>query len=206
METYTLLAFAERALFHRLLEKLAPALHARTAQVARDFPGHLWRIFGPEYATPPYLPPALFEEYVVRYTGPMVAMIQRHGGFARIHCHGRIRDVLPHIVGMGASALDPIEPPPQGDVTLAEVRRQYGRELVLFGNLEIADIENLPPPAFETIVARALREGTAGPGRGMVLMPSACPYGRTITPTTLANYTTMVRLAGAWEASPRLPA
>ena len=56
-------------------------------------------------------------------------------------------------------------------------------------------IENLAPPAFEKVVARALREGTAGEGRGFVLMPSAAPYGRTITPTTLANYETMVRLA-----------
>lgn len=196
MEEYTVIAMTNPELFHKLLEKLAPALHARTEQVAREFPGHLWRIYGPEYAAAPYLPPELFAEYVVRYTGPMVESIRRHGGYARIHSHGRLRDVLPMIVGMGVSALDPVEPPPQGDVTLAEVRRQYGRELVLFGNLEITDIENLPPAAFEKVVARALQEGTEGPGRGLVLMPSAAPYGRVITPTTMANYETMVRLIG----------
>ena len=194
MEDYTVLAFTRRALFHRLLEKLARSLYAQTEAMAREFPGHLWRIYGPEYATEPYLPPALFAEYVVRYTGPMVSLIQRHGGFARIHCHGRIRNVLPFFRQMGASAIDPLEPPPQGDITLAEVRREYGRDLVLFGNLEIADIENRPTAEFEKIVARALREGTTGPGRGFVLMPSAAPYGRTITPRTMANYETMVRL------------
>ena len=30
---------------------------------------------------------------------------------------------------------------------------------------------------------------------GFVLMPSACPCGRTIAPGTMANYETMVRLA-----------
>ncbi|HUT88800.1 MAG TPA: hypothetical protein VMY37_04850, partial [Thermoguttaceae bacterium] len=92
-------------------------------------------------------------------------------------------------------ALDPIEPPPQGDVELVDVRRAYGRDMVLFGNLEAADLENLPPADFEKRVEQALREGTAGSGRGFVLMPSACPYGRTVTPETLENYKTMVRLA-----------
>ena len=194
MEDYTVLAFTQRELFHRLLEKLARPLYAQTETMAREFPGHLWRICGPEYAPEPYLPPELFAEYVVRYTGPLVTMIQRHGGFARIHCHGRIRNVLPFFHQMGASATDPLEPPPQGNITLAEVRRDYGLDLVLFGNLEIADIENLPPAEFEKVVAQSIRDGTAGPGRGFVLMPSAAPYGRIITPRTMANYETMVRL------------
>ena len=199
MEDYTVIALTEPALFHRLLEKFARAMYPQTEAVAAGFPGHLWRIYGPEYASEPYLPPRLFEEYVVRYTGPMVAMIQKHGGFARIHCHGRLRNILPHIAAMGAVGLDPIEPPPQGDVTLAEVREQYGRQMVLFGNIESSDLENLGAAEFEVKVRTALREGTAGQGPGLVLMPSAAPYGRTITPRTLANYQTMVRLATTWR-------
>ena len=197
MEDYTVLAFTETALFHRLLERFAGVLQRRTALVAEQFPGHLWRIYGPEYAAEPFLPTRLFEEYVVRYTGPMIATIHRWGGFARVHCHGRVRRLLPYFVAMGADATDPLEPPPQGDVPLAEVRREYGRDLVLFGNLEITDIENLPPAQFEQVVAQTLRDGTSGPGKGFVLMPSAAPYGRTISPTTLANYETMVRLIEA---------
>ena len=125
----------------------------------------------------------------------MVRMIRDHGGFARIHCHGRIRSVLPLFVEMGADGTDPIEPPPQGDVELGFVRRTYGKDLVLFGNLEVSDIENLEPPAFEKVVARSLGDGTRGTGRGFVLMPTACPYGRKISARTMANYETMVRLA-----------
>ena len=198
MEEFTVVALTEPPLFHRLLEKLAPPLWQRTEKVAAAFPGHLWRICGPEYATEPYLPPRLFEEYVVRYTTPIVEGIRRHGGFARLHCHGRIAKALPHFLAMGVDATDPIEPPPLGDVELADVRREFGRQLVLFGNIEIRDIENLPPEQFEQTVAAALAAGTCTPGRGFVLMPSACPCGRTITPRTLANYHTMVRLATGW--------
>lgn len=194
MEDYTVIAYSEPGLFHHVLERFARRLYRRTEIVAREFPGHLWRIYGPEYASEPFLPTRLFEEYVVRYTTPMIERIHRDGGCVRLHCHGRIRNLLPHFVAMGADAIDPIEPPPQGDITLAEVRRQYGRDLTLFGNIEIADIENLPPPVFEQVVRRTLREGTEGPGKGFCLMPTAAPYGRVISPTTMANYETMVRL------------
>ena len=195
MGDYTIFALTEQELFHRLLEKHAGYLHESTEKVAKAFPGHLWRIYGPEYATEPYLPPRLFEQYVVKYTGPMVEIIQRYGGYARIHCHGRLRAVLPMIAEMGAAATDPIEPPPQGDVELSYVRREYGKDMVLFGNIEVSDIENLAPPDFEKVVARSLRDGTNGRGRGFVLMPSACPIGREISARTMANYETMVRLA-----------
>ena len=197
MEDYTIVAMTEPALFHRLLERIARVAHKRTAIVAEQFPGHLWRICGSEYASEPYLPPHLYAEYVNRYTGPMVEMIQAHGGYARIHSHGRLRGILPHIAAMGATGLDPCEPPSQGDMTLSEIREQVGDQMVLFGNIESSDIESLSPPDFERKVVEALTEGAAG-GRGFVLMPSSCPYGRTITPDVLANYETMVRLAENW--------
>jgi len=195
MEDYTVTALTEQKLFHRLLEKLSRHIYVRTQATAEAFPGHLWRIYGPEYATEPYLPPYLFKEYVVRYTGPMVETIQKFGGFARIHCHGRIRAVLDYIVEMNPAAIDPIEPPPQGDVELEYVRRRYGKDLVLFGNIEFADLENTEPAEFEKLVEKSLEDGTAGQGKGFVLMPSSAPIGRKITPRVRANYQTMIRLA-----------
>lgn len=195
MEDFVIIAMTEQEIFHRLLAKFAPHYLNLTQQISKAYPGHLWRIYGPEYATEPYLPPSLFRDYVVTYTGPMVAAIKQHGGFARIHSHGRIRNVLPYIMEMGTDGLDPIEPPPQGNVELAEVRKQYGHQLVLFGNLEATDIENLPAADFEKVVARSLKDGTSGEGRGFVLMPSASPYGPVIGERTMANYKTMVRLA-----------
>lgn len=197
MEDFTIFAMSEPELFHRLLEKFARRIQARTEEVSRRFPGRLWRIYGPEFASAPYLPPHLFADYVVRYTGPMVKAIQAHGGFARVHSHGRLQGILDLIAGMGADALDPIEPPPQGDIELREVRQRYGQQMVLFGNLEANDLELLPPAQFEEKVKRALDEGMSGTGRGFVLMPSASPYGRTITPQVMQNYECMVRLASS---------
>ena len=198
MEGYTVLGLTEPALFHQLLEQQTHMFYPLVESISAQFPGHLWRVVGSEYASEPFMPARLYPEYVVRYTKPIVDTIQAHGGFARLHSHGRLKNILPYIAEMGVFGLDPIEPPPQGDVQLIDVRREYGAQMVLFGNIEASDLELLAPPEFETRVVRALREGTAGEGRGFVLMPSACPYGRTIPPHVLENYRTMVRLAQAY--------
>ena len=201
MEDFTIIAMTEQQLLHSLLEKLSRYIYARTEKAAKEFPGQLWRIYGPEYASPPYLPPRLFAEYVTRYVTPMVRAIHKHGGFARVHSHGRLRDILDHIAATGCDGLDPIEPPPQGDVPLSYVRENYGRQMVLFGNIEVADIENLPTEQFAPKVRQALDEGTAGDGRGFVLMPSACPYGRELAELTLRNYEAMIQTVDDWSAA-----
>jgi len=199
MENFTVIALTEQKLFHKLLEKCARSIYSRTKKVAEEFPGRLWRIYGPEYASEPYLPPRLFDEYVVRYTGPIVKMIKEYGGYARIHCHGRIKNILDFVMKMDADAIDPIEPPPNGNVDLDFVRKEYGKDLVLFGNLEISDVENTEPEKFKQIVEKSLESGTSGQGKGFVLMPSACPYGRKISGRTLKNYEIMVELANGFK-------
>lgn len=190
MATYTVVASREPDLFQRLLERFASQLLPRTEAVARALPGRLWRIYGPEFASPPYLHPRLFHEFVIRYDAPMVRAIQAGGGFARIHSHGRLRLILADIISTGCDGLDPIEPPPQGDMALAEVRRLAGEQMVLFGNLEASDLELLPTAEFRQRVRRALDEGQGG--RGFVLMPSACPYGRVLPAQARLNYEVMV--------------
>jgi hypothetical protein len=187
---FTVLATTEPLLFRRLLDRFAADLQPRTEAVARALPGRLWRIYGPEYASPPYLHPRQFHEYVVRYDTSLVKAIQQYGGYARIHSHGRLRLILDEIASTGCDGLDPIEPPPQGDMRLAEVRERCGQQMVLFGNLEASDIENLPPDEFREKVRCALEEGVGG--RGFVLMASSCPYGRVLSRRAMINYEIMI--------------
>ena len=192
LEDFSIFGYTEQKMCHKLLEKHARYIHKRTEQVAKEFPGRLWRIYGPEYVTEPLLPAHLFEDYVVRYTGPMVKHIRDYGGMVRIHSHGRIRNVVDYFIEMGADATDPLEPPPHGDVELKYMREKYGKQLVLFGNIEIAYIENMPSDQFRKMVRKAVAEGTSGDGRGFVLTPTAAPYGRSISELTFRNYQIMV--------------
>lgn len=192
--TYTVIALTEQKLFRCALDKISRWLFPRVEAVAKMLPGRLWRIVGPEYASPPYLPPRLFSEYVTKYDRHIVEIIHRYDGFARIHSHGRLKDILDDICATGCMGLDPIEPPPQGDVELSYVRFRHGKQLVLFGNIEVSDIENLPTEQFAKKVTETLRQGTVGEGRGFVLMPTACPVGRVLSPLTLKNYEKIIEV------------
>ena len=60
--------------------------------------------------------------------------------------------------------IDPIEPPPQGDVELSYVRGKYGKYFTLFGNLEASDLENLAPGEFEKKIVRVMEALCKGCG------------------------------------------
>jgi uroporphyrinogen-III decarboxylase len=150
-------------------------------------------VVGAEYVTPPYLPPRLFERFVVRYTAPMIQRIHAHGAYARLHCHGRIRQVLPMIAEMGVDALDPVEAPPSGDITLAEVKRLYGDRLCLMGNLQLRDLETASAEEMAAIVQETLAAGM--PGGGFVIMPTAAPINADLSPVTERNYRIFIETA-----------
>jgi len=195
MEDYGVVAFTEPELFHRLMERHSHALYKQVEQVCMDFPGHVWWIAGSEYASEPYLPPSLFSEFAIRYLKPIVDTIHKYDGYARVHCHGRVRTILPKLIEIGVDAIDPMEPPHLGDITLEEARRLYGKDIVLIGDLEIRDIEMMEPGEFEKVVEKSLVMGTSGSGRGFILMPGSGPYGRNLSDRCLMNSETFMRMA-----------
>ena len=87
MEDFTVMAMTEPELFEAALRKAARFLQWNLETVAAACPGRMWRIYGPEFAAPPYLPPEFFHRYVTQFDAPMVAAIHRSGGYARIHSH-----------------------------------------------------------------------------------------------------------------------
>ncbi len=198
MSDYMVFAMTEPDLFTRLLDRFARELWEKVRRVVDVLPGRLWRVYGPEYASEPYLPPHMFEQYVTHYDTPLVEAVQATGGYIRLHSHGRLKNILPYIAATGCDGIDPIEPEPQGDVSLRYVQERYGDRWVLFGNLEARDLVHLPTDAFRRKIETALREGTSQGGRGFVLLPSACPYYRTLPSQAMDNYKLMIDVANSF--------
>ncbi len=146
----------------------------------------LYRICGPEYATPPYLPPSFFERFVLQYDRELVDLIHSRGAKVRLHSHGKIGSVLDYIAATGADALDPCEAPPDGDIELADVKRRVGDRMAIFGNVELKVLES----GTEEDVRRNVRAcmDAAKAGGGYVLMPTAAPINIPLSPRTEANY------------------
>ena len=74
---------------------------------------------------------------------------------------------------MGIDAIDPLEPPPDGDITLKEAREVLGDKVVLIGNIEERLFEIGTKDDIEIAVKVAIEEGASkGP---FILCPTAMP-------------------------------
>lgn len=190
MGEFCVMALTEEELFLRALQKAQEYLEWRIEAVCRRFPGYLWRLVGPEYGAEPFLPPELFEKYVVPFDSRLVDLIHRYNGKVRMHSHGRLRSVLPMMLDCGIDALDPLEPPPQGDMEIEEIQTVAGDRITLLGTLEITDLENMSHDDFRRFLKGHLARIPWH--RNFILMPSASPYGRKLSPHTTENYHILV--------------
>lgn len=172
-------------------------LHRRTMEnlhrMLECCPVELYRIVGSEYCTPPYLPPELYQQLLLPCIREMVEEIHAYGKKTRIHSHGNIRQVLEFMLQTGADALDPCEPPPDGDITLAEIKEQTQGKMTLFGNLELHVLERGTADDVREAVRTAMQQGK--PGGRFVLMPTASPINTPLSPVTLSNYRVFLETA-----------
>jgi len=153
----------------------------------------LYRICGPEVITPPYLPPEYFSRFVKPYLKEIVELIHSYGGLARIHCHGRIGKVLDDILECGANGLDPCEAPPDGDITLGEIKQRVDGRLCIFGNLQLKLLEKSSKSEVRDEVIRCM--DAAKKDGGYIIMPTAAPINIPLSPQTEENYMTFIDTA-----------
>jgi uroporphyrinogen-III decarboxylase len=147
--------------------------HARAIATAAQQHDCIVRLIGPEYATPPYMSPAFFKKLVVDYDQPICDILHAAGIYVRLHSHGKIGQVLHLIAGMQPDALDPLEPPPDGDIELDHVKRKIGDKITLIGNIELRFIEHWKPAEIDQYVQKVMEQAkTAG---RFVLCPTAMP-------------------------------
>jgi len=126
---------------------------------------------GPELFIPPLLSPAGFEKFVYDIDKPLIDLIHDGGGRVWVHCHGKMGPVLERFAEMGVDVLNPLEPPPMGDVSLDEAfARLAGGPMALEGNIETHDIMRAGKDELREKIDAALR---AGQGRPMILCTSA---------------------------------
>ncbi|MFH1568068.1 MAG: uroporphyrinogen decarboxylase family protein [Gemmatimonadota bacterium] len=125
---------------------------------------------GPELCIPPLMSPAAFDRYVGDLDRPLIDLIHGAGGRIWVHCHGRMGPVLRRFVDMGVDVLNPIEPPPMGDITLEAAFAVVGDAMALEGNIETHDFMVAGPDAMLCKVRAALE---AGRGRRHILCPSS---------------------------------
>ncbi len=186
-EDFLLWASQETKHFARAVEIVAERVMENLRRQLACVVVDIYRICGPEYMTPPFLPPSLFRRFMVPHLKKMSEIIHEHRSKVRIHCHGRIGQVLDMIFETDCDGLDPCEPPPDGDVEIGEVkRRSLAHKVSVWGNLELKLLEFGTPREVRAEVRRIMDQ--AKEGGGFVLLPAAAPIGVPLPPRTEENY------------------
>jgi hypothetical protein len=191
---FTVRAWREPATIRRLLDAMAPRVYDWLDGVlALGVAGAVFRLCGPEYVSEPYLSPAGFREFVTEYDLPIARKIHDAGCYLRLHSHGRLANILDHIMELEPDILEPVEGPPSGDITIAELARRVGRRCVLMGNLEPRELEF----AGEDNIAELTREimqGAAGRAP-LIVAPTDAPISFPLSPTYARNIRRYVETA-----------
>ena len=177
-----------RQICDREFEKIMTIIEQSLMQGA----GPVYRIYGPEYATPPYLPPTAFREYFYPYIKEIAALMHKYGVYCRVHSHGNIRHVLDMLIDAGVDAIDPAEDYPDGDISMKEIKEKYP-DLTIFGNMQLKYLEQESEEEIAGRVKYMLEQ--AMEGGHYVLLPTAAPINIPLSPTTERNYIKMIETA-----------
>lgn len=145
--------------------------------------------------------PALYRRYTLDFGKRMVATARRHGRLTQYHMCGRSRQALPITAEMGVDGFDALEPPPTGDVDLAEVKRSFPG-ISLRGNVNSITVMLRGTPAD---VRRAVQAclAAAKEGGGFILgVGDQAPYD---TPDdNLRAFVQAGREFGAYKHNPEI--
>ena len=115
-----------------------------------------------------------YREFVLPFEARVIASFKARCPGTPVYTHtcGRLGDRLELLEETGTDGIDTLDPPPLGDVDLAEAKRRVGSRLFLKGNVDPVGTVLLGTP--EAVLADARRRiETAAPGGGYVLS-TAC--------------------------------
>ncbi len=125
---------------------------------------------GPELCIPPLMSPAAFDKYVFPFDKKLIDIIHNGGGCVWVHSHGNMKDMIARFADMSIDALNPIEPPPMGDLEIEEAFEIVGDRMALEGNIESHDIMT---GTKEELAGKIHRTLEAGRGKRLILCPSS---------------------------------
>ncbi|OHB60434.1 MAG: hypothetical protein A2Y12_18790 [Planctomycetes bacterium GWF2_42_9] len=190
---YTIWAMTETDHFVKTLEIVHSRIMENLKRMLDVNVVDLYRICGPEYASPPYMPPQLFDKFVVPFVTEMIELIHSRGAKVRLHCHGKIGKILDSICKTGCDAIDPCEAPPDGDISLSEVKKRVGDNICIFGNIQLKLLETASVVEIENAVCNCMDAAKNG-GR-YVIMPTAAPINSPLSSQTEKNYNIFIDAA-----------
>jgi len=158
-EDFFLWCITERKLVTKLMDVILEREYIKLEYLLKQGVGPIFWFGGSEQATPPMMSSHLFDELVVAYDSVLFDLVHRYGAVVNVHCHGKVGTVIEKFINMGADMLNPVEPPPDGDIDIEEAKRLAQGRITLIGNIEMRDLEFNTPQQIEDKVENAICKG-----------------------------------------------
>lgn len=120
----------------------------------------------------PFMSPSQFSDFVTPYLAKLIKGYRDMGFHTIKHTDGNIMPIVDQLVQTGPHALHSLDP--QGGVDIAEIKRRYGREVCLIGNVNCALMDTGSDDDVRKSALYALENGM--PGGGYIFSTSNCVY------------------------------
>lgn len=148
-------------------------------------------LFGGSASSLSLISPAIYTRFNLPFLREATAMCRRAGIISHQHTCGRSNWILETAYGeTDLDVIEPLEPPPGGDVELVDAKRQFGEKLCLKGNINTYNTMRLGSVAeVEEAVKRCIDE--AAEGGGFILSTG----DQLAFDTPLENIEALVRIA-----------
>jgi uroporphyrinogen decarboxylase len=120
----------------------------------------------------PFFSPSQFSEFVTPYLSRLIKGYRGMGFYTIKHTDGNIMPIIDQLVQAEPHALHSLDP--QGGVDIAEVKRLYGKQICLIGNVNCALMDSGTVEEAKESARYAIRHGK--PGGGYIFSTSNCVY------------------------------
>ncbi len=120
----------------------------------------------------PFISPKMFAEFATPYLTEIVDAMHELGVPAILHSDGDLRLILDQLVSTGLDGYQSIDP--QGHMDIAEVKREYGDDLALMGNVRTALLQDVDEEPIREAVRYCMKHGM--PGGGYIFSSSNCIF------------------------------
>ncbi|HEY3861709.1 MAG TPA: uroporphyrinogen decarboxylase family protein [Verrucomicrobiae bacterium] len=167
---------------HRLLAKTTEwSVALAVAQIRRG--AHAIKVSSP-FAGSGFLRPEMYEEFIIPYESRIAAAVKAEGGYVYTHTCGAIGDRLELMLKSGISGIECLDPPPLGDVDLAEAVRLLNGKIFIKGNV---DPVNTLLRGSRDVVRRDVSEILERAGHDMpgFILSSACSIAPPVNPENI---------------------
>lgn len=144
------------------------------------------RLIGAEMAVPPFMSRDDFLRFEGDFYLEAHRLTARHGIPAAFHCHGPVRDIMNDVWEMGYEFFEVFEPPPRGNVTIAEALEAAQGRGIVFGGVDEVLFNTGSTDEVRDAVMRCLDDARPT-RRPYILSQSATPFHDPLSPQARDN-------------------